>query len=147
MNRTVKRHLKAIKSDAVDRSNVIGLRKIYNTIAREDSGYSVSSTAPKVTAEEFELLATALGEHEPRVVGALHDSGLKLLQSRRYRSRFTDWQREVIANLKEFRLTAFEEIDSYHHVPVYRAIAPNRRTFLFRNVPWQSGGRGPEIIA
>jgi len=146
MNRTVKRHLKAIKSDSVGKSNVIGLRKIYNTVAREDSGYSVSSTCPKVTAEELETLATALGECQPRVVGALHDSGLKLLQSRRYRSRFKPWELEIIANLKEVRLAAFEEIDSYHHVPVYRAVAKDGRSFLFRNVPWQSGGRGPEIF-
>lgn len=139
------KHLDAIQAGAVDASNVIGIRKALNADARRRRNYSTSQTAPKLTGAECDAIESALREHEPRVVGALHDTGLKLLQSRRYRTRLAPVA-EIVAALDAFRLVRFDELDSgFHRVPVYRACA-GARSFLFRNIPWQSGGNGPELV-
>lgn len=144
LSKTYARHLKAIGSGEVTKSTVIGLRKIFNAQARKDSGWSVSSVAPKITGDEVSALDNAIATHQPRVTGELHNSGVKLLQNRRNRSRFTAEQLKIIAALDHFRLVGFEFYDSLHCVPLYRAFSRDGRKFLFRNVPWQSGGKGPE---
>jgi hypothetical protein len=146
LSATYKRHLAAINGDAVTKSNIIGLRKAFNAQARKDQRLSVSSVSPNITADEIAWLQNAIAVNQPRVIGDLHDSGLKLLQGKRYRNRFTEGQKEIIDSLDHFRLAGFEWIDSLHCVPVYRAIARDGRKFLFRNVAWQSGGNGPEIF-
>lgn len=143
LSATYLRHLKAIKADAVTKTNVIGLRKALNHQARLDR--RLSGNRCNVTPQEVQWLEEALERDQPRVVGELHDSGLKLLQSRRYRKRL-EAVADIIANLDCFRLIGFEMIDDLHHVPVYRAIAKDGRKFKFRNVAWQSGGDGPEIL-
>jgi hypothetical protein len=144
MSPTAKKHMRAICSNAVEKTNIIGLRKILNAQWRKDNGYSVSRVAPNVTAKEVADLQREMEHHQPKVVGALHDSGLKLLQDRRYRHRL-DSVRDIIANLDCFRLIGFTEIGRGNHYPVYRAIAKDGRKFTFYNVPWQSGGDGPQL--
>jgi hypothetical protein len=139
-------HMAAIKSGTITKTNVIGLRKILNASKRRYLGYSVSSTAPNYTPAEVDALENALERHKPRVTGELHASGLKLLQSPRYRKRLADVQ-AIIAKLDSFRLVRFDRIGNREEnaVPVYKACA-GRKSFTFRNIPWQSGGNGPEIV-
>lgn len=145
LTETYKRHLRAIRGDAVAKANIVGMRKALNQQARKDSGLSVNNN-PKITEEEVQWLELAIAREQPKIIGELHDSGIKLLSNRRYRNRFTDIQRDIIANIDCFRLIGYEWLDNLHCVPVYRAIAKDGRKFKFRNVPWQSGGNGPEIF-
>lgn len=142
---TFAKHLDAIRSGAVDRSNVIGIRKALNMAARRSLGLSGSRTAPKATDEELELLVDLLAEHRPRVVGELHDSGIKQLTDKRYRRQLQSVA-DVVDNLAGFRLVGFEYLgrDGLYTTPVYRAEGANGGSFAFINVPWQSGGNGPE---
>lgn len=143
MTDTAKKHMRAICSDAVEKTNVIGLRKVFNHQARIDAG--LSGNRCNVTPEEVEQLDRALGERQPRVVGELHDTGVAVLRNRRYRSKFNSEQLSIIENLECFRLIGFQFHDRYHLTPVYRVIAKDGRKFSFTNVPWQSGGNGPEV--
>lgn len=142
------KHLAAILAGTVTRSNVIGIRKAINAAERRERGYSVSRTAPRLGGRELAAVEQALTEHEPRVIGELHDSGLKLLQSPRYRKRLESVA-EIVANLESFHLVSFDRTQLDGHganaVPVYRARGAGR-SFLFRNIAWQSGGNGPEIL-
>lgn len=139
-------HLESIKAGTVTKSNVIGIRKAINAMERRAFGASVSSTAPKLTSRDVAAIERALADVEPIVTGELHDSGLKLLRSPRYRKRLES-VRDIIENLESFRLVAYDRIgrSGTHSVPVYRATGGGR-SFLFRNIPWQSGGDGPEIV-
>lgn len=145
MTPTAKRHMAAICSDAIAKTNIIGLRKAFNAFERSRAGYSVSRTAPNITADEYSALERAVEEKQPRVVGELHDSGIKLLQNPRNARRLAPVA-DIIADLACFRLIGFGWLDATHCVPQYRAIARDGRKFAFQNVPWQSGGNGPEIL-
>jgi hypothetical protein len=70
----------------------------------------------------------------------LHESGLKLLHSRRWRKRFGASQLAVIDRLDHFRLVGFDRIgpQGSHGIPIYRAVAVDGDSFLFRNLPWQT---------
>jgi hypothetical protein len=54
---------------------------------------------------------------------------------------------DVIATLHGFRLVRFDRIgrNGENCVPVYRAVGKSG-SFLFRNVAWQAGGDGPELV-
>jgi len=135
------KHLVAILQGVVDKSNVIGIRKALNAADRRRRGLSVSSTAPKLTLVECDELEMALRVHEPRVTGPLVESGLARLRNRRYRKRLASVA-DVIANLTHFCLVGFED-----GTPIYRACAGSAdNSFLFKNVAWQSGGDGPELV-
>ena len=99
-------------------------------------------------------------KYRPRVADELHEGGLKVLRNRRYAKRLEPFAASIAA-LDHFRLVGFEDIsrrgDGTHNVPVYAAwstIPPKGdaldggtyEAFRFRNVPWQSGGDGPEIV-
>lgn len=142
---TYLRHLNAINADAVTKSNIIGLRKLFNAQARKEHGYWTGRTSPKIHAGEVVALDEIIAIKRPKVTGELHDSGLKLLRDKRYAKRLRN-AASIIADLECFRLVGFEFIDSTHCVPLYRAIAKDGQSFTFRNVPWQSGGNGPEVI-
>ena len=139
------RHMAAIEADAITKSNVIGLRKIFNAEARRGAGPSTSRTAPATQEGEEDLLWRALEKEAPRVTGELHATGLKLLRSPRYTRRLAPVA-PIIDSLDHFRLIGFYWLDDLHCVPTYRAVATNGRSFDFRNVPWQSGGDGPELV-
>lgn len=144
MTATAKRHMKAICSGEVGKTNVIGLRKVLNHTWRIQRGWSGNRV--NVTPEEAGQLESALERCQPKVTGELHASGLKLLQDRRYRKRLEPVA-DIIANLDCFRLIGFTEAGDTngHHVPVYRAIAKDGKKFTFYNVAWQSGGDGPQL--
>lgn len=145
MSKAFQRHYAAITSGEVTKTNVFGLRKALNKAARAANGWSVSDTAA-ITEEEAIELDRAVEKHEPRVVGELHDSGVAVLRNPRYAKRWTAGEAAIIADLDSFRLVGFDPVGSTGHVPRYRAVARNGASFEFVNVPWQSGGNGPEVV-
>ncbi len=141
-------HLMAIQAGEVTATNVIGIRKALNAEARREAGYSVSRTAPKLSGRELAEIESELRRAPPRVIGALHASGLKLLTDRRYHKRLQPVQ-AIIDDLAAFRLIGFDRLGRYEEyaVPIYRAETADGRSFDFRNTPWQSGGNGPEVLS
>lgn len=144
---TTQKHLEAIAAGSVTKTNVIGLRKALNTYARKTGGWSLSTTAPKVTAKELRRALNELAKRKPLVSGELHDTGVALLTNRRHRRKLESVQ-PIVENLKAFRLLGFDFIgrQGAYAVPVYQAESTDGKTFTFRNIPWQSGGNGPEIL-
>lgn len=138
-------HLAAISSGFVSKKNVGGIRKMINAMQRIDAGYSVGSTAPKITSAQLVAIERALLIHKPRVVGELHDSGLKLLRNPRYAKRLAPVAR-IIATIDHFELVGFNPVGNSGCTPVYRVQSPDG-AFTFQNITWQSGGDGPEILS
>ena len=140
-------HMQAIKAGEVTKTNVIGIRMALNADARRESGWSVSRTAPKMTGNEVWSLVEAIEDARPRVTGELHETGLAQLRSRRYRKQLASVA-DLVADIVEFRLVGFEMIgrNGEYATPRYRAIASNGKGFDFINIPWQSGGNGPELV-
>src|SRR3954470_14334187 len=85
---TAERHFNAIADGRVTKSNVIGIRKAINHVERLRAGYSGNRSS--VTPDQAAWLERALADREPHVVGELHESGLKLLRSPRYRKRWNE---------------------------------------------------------
>lgn len=148
MNKTLTIHLDAIRSGEVTKTNVIGMRKAINMVARKSSGGSVPETCPDW--RDMEELEEALYAASPRVApGELHDGGLKVLRNPRYRSRWSKAQAAIIADLDHFELVRYDMLGKRgeYAQPVYRAVDTQGAAFVFVNVPWQSGGRGPEVLS
>lgn len=147
--RPIEKHIAAIQSGSIDKTVVIGLRKAFNTFSRITYRYSVSSTQTQITIGEFETVTDLLAEIKPRVVGELHDSGIAMLQSKRYRKQLERYA-DIIAEIDHFALVGYEEINanraSYFY-PVFRARGKSGRSFPFYVVPWQAGGNGPVIAS
>lgn len=139
-------HMADITSGTVTKTNVIGLRKILNADARRQHGWGTSSTCPKYTHDEAVALERALSRCKPVVTGELHETGLALLRSPRYKKRLAG-VKPIIDALDSFRLVRFDRIGRHdaYAVPVYEARAGSK-SFVFRNIPWQSGGNGPELV-
>ena len=141
------KHLEAILAGEVTKTNVTGIRKAINAMERRREGYSTSRTSPRLTPDDVFAIEQALAEHEPVVVGELHETGLKLLRSPRYAKRLAQVKAIVDSPALHFKLVAFDRIGprGEYAVPVYRAHRGDA-SFLFRNIPWQSGGDGPEVL-
>lgn len=145
----VQRHIAAIQSGNVTKTNVIGLRKALNHIARLEEGWSGNRS--NATPEEVAEAVAALAAREPLVRGDLHASGVRIVTSPRWWRRFNQRQHEVIRTLHGFRLVRFDYVDSTHVTPVFRAVGETG-DFLFRNVPWQTvafggeGESGPQVV-
>lgn len=140
-------HLADIKAGTVTKTNVIGIRKALNAASRTDNNWSNGCTSPRLTWIELDVILSALHSDQPIVTGELHETGVAQLTSKRYRKQLSEFA-DVIADIDHFRLVAFEPIDprETHWTPIYRCIGANGHSFAFRNVPWQSGGNGPEIV-
>lgn len=141
-------HIAAALSGRVTKSNVIGTRKALNTAARRAGGGRVAKCAPVVTTEQFDALFTALGDCRPVIEGELHDSGIKQINNRRYRKQLGAVS-DLIPLITRFRLVDFYAAGrrGEYFVPVYRAeTADGESGFRFINIPWQSGGNGPEVL-
>jgi hypothetical protein len=136
LSKTLARHLAAIQSGQITKTNVIGIRKAINSAERNRHGYS--ERGPVIWAQVQPLL-DALAVHEPLVRGELHASGVALIASRRWRKRWTETQQAVIDSLHGFRLVRFDMVGNRDQkgIPVYRAVG-DAGSFLFRNIPWQS---------
>lgn len=137
MTPTLKKHLVAIQSGLVTKSNIIGIRKAINTEARLCRGYSVSVASPKVTSSDLLEIKKAIGEFQPLVDDELKASGIRVLQDRRYRKRWNAAQGKVIENIISFRLVDFWDFDKTHCVPIYEARS-SWGSFQFFVIPWQS---------
>jgi hypothetical protein len=149
MSKTIEKHIALLRSGKVDKATVAGLRRALNNHERAERGYSVSSTAANMTAEERDvILDEILYKHPALVVGELAETGKALLQSKRYAKQLASVA-YIIADIDHFTLVGFDYIGQYgdHVCPVYRAHNTKGESFPFRNVPWQSGGNGPEIMS
>jgi hypothetical protein len=148
MNKTAQKHLAAIQSGTIDRSNVIGLRKLINASERKYAGWSIGVTASAVDLDSLDAIESAIAEHLPRVTGELVETGIAQLQNKRYARQLANVA-EHLQDVAQFRLARFDRIgrNGVHSVPVYRAYdSTGGYLFTFRNIPWQSGGNGPEVI-
>lgn len=137
------KHMAAIERGEIDKTTVIGLKKLVNMDWRRARGYSISSTAPKASPQEVEALQIAMRERAPAVVGELHESGVKVLRSDRFRRQLRD-----VADLVEegpilFRLVGFADIGRGHFLPIYQ-VETRRGSFRFQHVPWQASFTGAE---
>ena len=134
-------HLEAIQAGKVTKTNIIGIRKAINHVQRIANGWSGNRSS--ATAEEVARIEYELDNVQPIVTGELHDSGLAIMRNKRYLKALP----ECAATVDMFRLIRFDRIghSGEYAVPVYRAIGPDG-AFNFRNIPWQSGGNGPEIV-
>ncbi len=144
MTSTYEKHLDAIQSGSVSKTNVIGLRKAFNADLRRSNGWSVPKSA--MPADQVWNLYEAVEKVAPIVAGDLHDSGLSVLRNKRYRKRLADVQ-PIIDTLQRFRLCGWEFIGQrgQYAVPVYKAEG-KAGSFRFINIPWQAGGKGPDIL-
>lgn len=159
----MKKHLEAIRAGTVTKTNIIGIRKAMNHVARLEA--RLSGNRSNATPADVREVESAIASHRPRVAGELHDSGVKLLQSPRYRKRLEAFA-PAIAAIDSFRLVGFDWIDSLHVTPIYAVwsrvppcIGPDPfppgvtyEAFRFRNIPWQTAmymdsPGGPEIIS
>jgi hypothetical protein len=137
-------HLKALAEKVVTKTNIIGIRKLLNSTSRMSRGWPVSGN-PQGTPDQADALRILVRQQVPQVEGALVESGKELLRAKRYKKRWTAGQQQMIDNLEGFRLVDFVEIGNAHWCPVYATIGDGE-AFKFYNIPWQSGGNGPEVI-
>lgn len=139
----IQNHMDALRSGMITKTNVIGMRKAINHVERVTHGWSGNRS--NATPREVSLMLELLDKARPIVKGELHDSGLKLLRSPRYKKRMDGAHVERIAY---FRLIRFDMLGDrgQYATPVYQAIREDGSAFCFRNIPWQSGGDGPEFV-
>lgn len=145
-SKALQAHEAAIRAGEVTKTNVIGLRKAINLAERGFAGWSVPKSAPD--RDDVWQLENLLERDPPRVAGELHETGLALLRNKRFRKRL-EAVSDIIEWPSHFELVRFDRIgrrDEYA-VPVYRLTGQNGGTFTFRNIPWQSGGNGPELLS
>lgn len=146
---TYEKHMAAIESGEVSKTNVIGIRKAINHAERLRAG--LSGNRSSVTVGEAMALRRALVDNRPKVTGELHETGLAVLRNRRYAKRWKAWQQQAIDAADHFRLVGFDLIGrrGAHAVPVYALwskVPPKGdamddgtyEAFHFRNVPWQT---------
>lgn len=144
--KSIARHMTAISAGTVDKTNVIGIRKAINAMEQ-------SRDFPAALSDAIFQLECALQERQPTVTGTLHETGLKVLRNRRYAKRWTELQAAIIERLYDFKLVRFDRVNPHRwqSVPVYRATDTLGRSFLFRNIPWQSAhylglDDGPRVV-
>lgn len=144
--KSIARHTAAINAGTVEKTNVIGIRKAINAMERN------AWNEPEMVDAQFEL-EQAIAERRPTVVGALHDSGVKVLRNPRYAKRWNERERGIIDRLHHFELVRFDRLGARgrYSVPVYRAVGVTGQGFAFRNVPWQTAyyaglDDGPRVV-
>jgi hypothetical protein len=148
MDKTAKRHLDAINSGQVEKTNVIGIRKVLNHAWRLRHGYSGNRC--NATVEDGAALVAALVAGRPLVRGDLHASGVRTITDKRYAKRLASVADKVAA-LHGFRLVGFQEVGGGHHLPIYMAVG-TAGPFKFFHVPWQGAEgygleAGPHLVA
>lgn len=149
MIKSAEKHLAAIRCGMVERSNIIGLRKLINASERKARGWSIGVTAAAIDLDDLDTIEAAIARHHPVAVGELHAGGLAVLRNPRYKSRWSEGQARVIENACRFELMRFDRIghSNAHCVPVFRVVSRDGKSFVYRNIPWQSGGDGPEVMS
>jgi hypothetical protein len=145
--KSIARHLAAVQSGKVDKTNVIGIRKAINE-------WSETRTIRTEIIDALFELECAIRDHPPTVAGALHDSGLKVLRNPRYAKRWTDLNSATSSiNADHFELVRFDRVGmrGRYSMPVYRVVSYDGRSFTFRNIPWQTAyysglDDGPRVV-
>lgn len=144
----LQRHLDAIRAGVVTKTTVIGLRKALAADYRRAYGYTTSSVAPTASPAQIDECLEALRTLRPRVDAELHASGLALFASKRYRKQARSVLGEALdTGIVDFRLVGFDEPFSGRFVPVYEVTAGSGHRAVYRCIPWQSGGSGPEPLS
>lgn len=143
--KTIARHLAAVKSGKVEKTNIIGIRKAVNSMERGNWSNAMIDA-------QFEL-EREIAERRPTVAGAMHETGLKVLRNPRYAKRWNDAQRAIINYpLLTFRLLRFDRVGRHYSVPVFLAVGDEQMgSFAFRNIPWQTAyyvglDDGPRVV-
>lgn len=152
MKNSFAKHLAAINSGRIDRTNIIGLRKAFNAFEKSRH-WGGSWQAPKMTADQYSAAEKAIAARQPVAVGELREGGLKVLRNPRYRNRWSERQQAIIdAPDLRFELARFDWLNAVHCVPVFRAVSAKLgQSFTFRNIPWQTAWTmgeedGPRIV-
>lgn len=130
----MQRHIAAIESGNVTKTNVIGIRKALNHVDRIASGWSGNRS--NATAEEVRAALDALERCKPIVRGELHESGVRLLTGGRYAKRL-ERVADKVAALEGFSLVGYNTLRTGYSVPVYSAWG-GAGAFRFYVIPWQS---------
>lgn len=138
----LQRHMATIKTGEVTKTEVIGIRKAMNAFNLDSERGKESN----VSFRELEQISELLWNIRPIVKGDLHDSGVELLQRKRYR-RQLESVAEIVADISHFRLIGYHEdggrvLKAY---PVYRCFDHKGKSFPFYVIPWQSNGNGPVV--
>jgi hypothetical protein len=142
MTKAIANHRAAILSGQVTKTNIIGIRKLFNAAEMR----YLRREAPLPNESELWDLNDLLVEHCPCVVGEWLESGKVQLRNPRYKRRWNERQAAVIADIAEIRLIGYEQRGG-NFFAQYRCVGGNGDSFDYMNVAWQSGGDGPEIIA
>jgi hypothetical protein len=143
----MQRHIAAIESGNVTKTNVIGLRKAVNHVARLVRGWPGNRS--NATREEVNAALDAPERCKPIVRGDLHASGVRLLTDKRYKKRLESVA-DKIAAMQGFSLVGFEEVRDCQYMPIYM-LWGNAGTFRFYSVPWQTAMHcglesGPQLL-
>lgn len=147
---TYQKHLADIRSGTITQHNVIDIRKAINLRTRFTAGWSISRNAKVWSVEEMYFLLCELSARKPHAAGEIHTTVLKLLRDTRYAKTFDADQRSIIeSDGCYFKLTGFDAIGrrGENCVATYECCALDGRSFFFRHIPWQSGGKGPEVLS
>lgn len=154
-----KRHLREIESGIYSHGMVRGLCKAGATLDRIQSRLSVGPTATKMTFNEFDKLVSLLGVRKPLAEKARQDMAVKLLLNlqftpkgaQRKNAPLKPFQRAALMALQDIRIVGLVEVargwNGALWYPVFQVTGINGDMFNYYHVSWQSGGKGPEILA
>lgn len=145
--RAIDRHLATIRTGAIDGSTVRGLRMLLNKHAKAVAWGGSWKQGDTMTDRDYVDLFDAISEFHPTIKGKLHETGLAVLRNKRYAKRLAPYADIINSEHLRFELVDFSELgrNGVYHVPVFQAITL-AGSFPFRNIPWQSGGKGPEVL-
>lgn len=147
MHKVAARHLAAIESGAIERGTVIGIRKLVSASTRRQMGWGVGGGQANAPVEDVSAVLDAIKDRKPRAVGELHAGGLAVLASKRNRRRLHHVA-DIVPDVVTFQLVDYELQGraGEYFAPIWRASTADGRRFDFLNIPWQSGGEGPEVF-
>lgn len=148
--KSIARHLAAVQSGKIEKTNIIGIRKAINAMEQ-------SLQNPAALVDAIYALEELIAKRCPVVTGELHESGLKVLRNPRYAKRWSDYERHVINYLDHFELIRFDRVGNRgrYSVPVYRVVGicgVVEHSFAFRNISWQTAyyaglDDGPRVVS
>lgn len=136
------RHTATLETGVVGESFIRALRKALHATDRRERGYSVSSTAPKITPLETLTLTAAIAEKPPRIEPTQAAKGLAWLRSKKVQRALGARERSVIDDFDHFTLSDMYDAGKggvSRYFPVYTVHAKDGRTFAYYTGSWQSG--------
>lgn len=137
-----RRHMATLATGVVGEAFIRGLRKALHATDRRENGYSVSTTAPKMSPLEAMTLAAAIAENPPRIEPTQEAKGLNWLRSKKVQRALGERERAVVADFDHFTLSDMYDAGRNRiafYVPVYTVHAKSGRTFQYYSGSWQSG--------